>query len=262
MQLEIVPIRAFADNYLWLFRPLNSLEACVVDPGDPAPVQRYLEEQGLRLSAILVTHHHRDHTGGVAELAQQYSAPVYGPYSERIPSISHPLKDGDSIQVLGARFQVMAVPGHTLDHIAYYCPDPLYQDKPVLFCGDTLFAGGCGRVFEGTLPMMHASLSRLAALPPETQVFCAHEYTLANLRFAQAVTPDSAALAARISLEQQRRAQDVPTVPTSIGMELATNPFLRCGEAELVSAAQERASQPLGDPAAVFGVIRAWKDGF
>jgi hydroxyacylglutathione hydrolase len=253
--MEIRPIKAFADNYLWLFRQPDSSEACIVDPGDATPVLAHLKKEGLSLSAILLTHHHPDHIGGVSELLRHFDVPVYGPESAAIPAVTHTLHEGDSFTAADTRFKVLEIPGHTLDHIAYYAePDAA---APVLFCGDTLFAGGCGRVFEGTADMMYNSLQKLAALKPETQVFCAHEYTLSNLAFAQAVTPDDAVLQQRVESENQKREKDIPTVPSSIEVELSTNPFLRCSDKTVLAKfpEQENAVQ-------VFAALREWKDRF
>lgn len=256
--LEVTPIKAFSDNYLWLFRQSGSKRAAIVDPGDPAPVLSYLEREQLELEAILVTHHHADHTGGIRELLEHYEVPVYGPESSAIPQVTQTLHEGDSIQVCGTLFRVLEIPGHTLDHIAYYAESPAPNQDPVLFCGDTLFAAGCGRLFEGTAETMHASLLKLAALPPETQAFCAHEYTLANLAFAAAVTPDDAVLQSRIAEEKQKREQGLPTVPTSIALEKQTNPFLRCDEEPV----RLNLKMPTARPAEVFAALREWKDSF
>jgi len=258
--LEITPIKAFNDNYLWLFRQPDSRECGIVDPGDAGPVLEYLETNDLTLAVILITHHHADHTGGIRELTQHFEVPVYGPQSQNIPAITHPLNEGDEIDVLGQHFRILEIPGHTLDHIAYFAQ--VSHNSPVLFCGDTLFAGGCGRVFEGTPGMMHHSLQKLAHLPPATRVYCAHEYTMANLTFAQAVTPANEILAKRVNSEQAKRNRDMPTVPTSIEVELATNPFLRCEDQEVIDAAMAHSGQPLQEPAGVFAVIRNWKDSF
>ncbi|MEK9649111.1 MAG: hydroxyacylglutathione hydrolase, partial [Gammaproteobacteria bacterium] len=181
--LEVSPIRAFYDNYFWLFREKTSRECGIVDPGDAGPVISYLEANDLELSVILITHHHADHTGGISALRERFDMPVYGPESPNIPEITYPLRDGDIIDVLDTTFRIIEIPGHTLDHIAYHA-DGLNGQDAILFCGDTLFAGGCGRVFEGTHAMMHQSLKKLADLAGETKVFCAHEYTMANLAFA------------------------------------------------------------------------------
>jgi len=251
----VEPIPAFNDNYLWLL--VRGPEAAVVDPGDAAPVLQRLAQRNLRLRAILVTHHHGDHVGGVADLAQATGARVCGPGGEQIPARDVALAGGERIDVLGAAFDVLAVPGHTLGHIAYHSPE-----LRTLFCGDTLFAAGCGRVFEGTAAQMHASLARLAGLPADTRVFCAHEYTLANLRFALAVEPGSEALRRRQLACAAKRERGEPTVPSTIAEELATNPFLRCDEPAVRRAAEARAGRPLATTEAVFAAIREWKNAF
>lgn len=255
--LEIHPIKAFSDNYLWIFKQQDSSEACVVDPGDAAPVLAYLQQEQLSLSAILLTHHHADHIGGVNELLSHYDVPVYGPESAAIPAVTRTLYDGDTIEAGGSSFTVLEIPGHTLDHIAYYA-DTLSNQKPVLFCGDTLFAGGCGRIFEGTPLMMYNSLQKLAALEPQTQFYCAHEYTLGNLAFAQAVSPSDPALQKRIQFEQAKRDKDIPTVPSNIEQELLTNPFLRCTEDSITENFPDHAHQAVE----VFAALREWKDRF
>jgi len=254
--LSITPLPAFEDNYLWLLA--RDGEAAVVDPGDAAPVLRALAERSLRLSAILVTHHHGDHAGGVSEL-RATGATVYGPRGEAIDGVDERLAAGDSLTVLGVRFTVLEVPGHTAGHIAYYT-DAL--DPPAVFCGDTLFACGCGRLFEGTPAQMLASLDRLAELPPATRVFCAHEYTVANIRFALAVEPNNAALQERARTAQATRARGEPTVPSTIELELATNPFLRSATPSVQTAALRRLGAGALDRVQTFAAIRAWKDVF
>ena len=255
--LEIHPIKAFSDNYLWIFKQQGSSEACIVDPGDAAPVLAYLQQEQLTLSAILLTHHHADHIDGVNELLSHYDVPVYGPESVDIPFITRTLHDGDTIQAGGSSFTVLEIPGHTLDHIAYYA-DTLSNQHPVLFCGDTLFAGGCGRIFEGTPVMMYNSLQKLAALEPQTQFYCAHEYTLGNLAFAQVVSPDDPALQKRVQQEKAKRDKDIPTVPSNIEQELLTNPFLRCSEKSITEKFPDHAQQAVE----VFAALREWKDRF
>jgi len=257
IELAITPLPAFNDNYLWLLA--RGGRAAVVDPGDAAPVAQALAERGLILDAILVTHHHGDHVGGVAALAARGSVTVYGPRGESIPRRDVALADGDAIEVLGVRFAVIDVPGHTAGHIAYYAEA---LDPPALFCGDTLFAGGCGRLFEGTPAQMLSSLDRLAALPGATRVYCAHEYTLANLRFAQAVEPANAALAQRVEKARATRERGEPTVPSAIALERATNPFLRCDAAPVQAAARAHGAAPGADRVAVFAALRAWKNDF
>jgi hydroxyacylglutathione hydrolase len=257
--LTIDPIPAFSDNYIWLIHDPDSREAFVVDPGDAAPVVERLQELSLQLTGILITHHHFDHTGGLEQLIERYSPVVYGPANPAVQGIDKRVAAGDQVQVLGETFQVMEVPGHTLDHIAYYHT----AEAPLLFCGDTLFAGGCGRVFEGTPPMMHQSLLSLAALPPSTRIYCAHEYTLANLAFARAVEPDNEALRRRLAQAEATRGRDEPTVPSNIELELATNPFLRCAEPALIESLRKQGRLAGSSaPPEVFATVRGWKDNF
>ena len=254
--LKVDPIPAFNDNYIWLLSDGES--ACVVDPGDAAPVIERLEALGLHLSDVLITHHHFDHVGGLEALIERYKPQIYGPKNPAISGLTEQVAAGDKVLVLGTEFEVLEVPGHTLDHIAYFAA----AGEPLLFCGDTLFAGGCGRVFEGTPEMMHGSLQQLAGLPAATAVYCAHEYTLANLAFAAAVEPENGDLRRRIAEAEATRAADRPTVPSNIALELATNPFLRCQEPELLSSLrrQERLSGQTGPE--VFATVRSWKDNF
>lgn len=257
-KVKVITVPAFSDNYLWLFHGQQSRKSYVVDPGDPKPILKALDEHNLDLAGILITHHHPDHTGGIDTLLNHASVPVYGPGGGSVPQVDHPLSHGDQINLeAGIGFQILEVPGHTLDHIAYFSS----ADK-ILFCGDTLFAGGCGRLFEGTAAQMHQSLQRLAQLPGDTQVYCAHEYTLANLAFAKAVEPGNADLINRITHESQRRQSNIPTVPTTIATELATNPFLRCHIAAVKQAARDQCGKDLPSTETVLGAVRAWKDNF
>lgn len=254
IQIDALP--AFSDNYIWLLQDTAKRRCAVVDPGDAGPVLEWLEAHpGWVLEDILVTHHHHDHVGGVQTLKQATGARVCGPANERIPARDLALDDGDRVQVLGMDFQVIAVPGHTLGHIAYY-------GAPLLFCGDTLFAGGCGRLFEGTPEQMHQSLSRLAALPAETQVYCTHEYTLSNLRFAKAVEPSNRELGQRFDDVTRLRANDRITLPSTIALERATNPFLRTAETSVKQKADEWKGHSNPSQAAVFAALRSWKDTF
>ena len=255
--LSLIPIPAFADNYLWLLH--DGRHALVVDPGDAAPVQRVLAELDLELKVILVTHHHADHTGGVDQLRNATSAKVYGPALENIPKPYTPLSEGDMAQALGLNFQVIDVPGHTAGHIAFYAAD--INGLPLLFCGDTLFSGGCGRLFEGTPAQMLASLDKLAALPGNTVVCCTHEYTLSNLRFAAAVDPTNAELARYQGHCAALRQAKQPTLPTSIAQELLINPFLRTRSASVRDSAINFDSKA-SDDTAVFTAIRQWKNQF
>ena len=259
MNLSIIRIPAFQDNYLWLIANAAG-EAAVVDPGDADPVIRALEDNDLTLVAVLATHHHGDHIGGIDTLVNRYQCPVYGPVSENIPQVTHPLREGDRVQLLGATFAVLEVPGHTLDHIVYYSND--LAPTPVLFAGDTLFAGGCGRLFEGTPAQMYDSLSKLMNLPDTTRVYCAHEYTLANLTFAAAVEPDNEALARRLQEVREMRRQDIATVPSDLALERATNPFLRADEETVAAAASRQLGHDPGSGPETFAAIRNWKDNF
>lgn len=253
--MQIIPLPAFRDNYIWLLR--QDRLAVVVDPGDAAPVRRYLAEQGLSLAAILVTHHHPDHTGGVAELLTESPVPVFGPAGETIPGRSVAVQEGDVVRIPGidVEFQVLDVPGHTAGHVAYF-------GGTTLFCGDTLFAAGCGRIFEGTPAQLHASLEKLAALPADTLVYCTHEYTLSNLAFAAAVEPGNHDLAERTARCQALRAEERPTVPFPLGAERLSNPFLRVNEPAVIARAEAEAGGPLSTPVAVFAALREWKNRF
>ncbi|WP_431096683.1 hydroxyacylglutathione hydrolase [Polaromonas aquatica] len=255
--MYLTPIPAFDDNYFWLLH--DGKRALVVDPGDAGPVQRTLEQHALQLESILVTHHHADHTGGVNVLREATGAKVYGPATERIPQPYLPLKGGDLARALDMDFQVIDVPGHTAGHIAYYAQG--VNGKPLLFCGDTLFSGGCGRLFEGTPAQMLSSLDKLSALPGNTVVCCAHEYTLSNLRFAMAVEPDNAELAAYLTQCTALRNQSQPTLPTSIAKELLVNPFLRTRQPTIMAAAR-RFDASAHDDSTVFAAIRQWKNQF
>ncbi|TLS19752.1 MAG: hydroxyacylglutathione hydrolase [Betaproteobacteria bacterium] len=254
----ISAIPAFKDNYIWLLQ--RGDRALVVDPGDSAPVQAVLAREGLRLEAILLTHHHADHSGGVAALAGD-GVRVLGPAAESITGVGEPLRGGERLEFadLGLQLQVLAVPGHTRGHLAYYGQ---WEGAPVLFCGDTLFGAGCGRLFEGTPAQMAHSLGLLAALPPQTAVYCAHEYTAANLDFALAVEPGNRALAERGRKVAAMRQAGQATVPLCLAEELATNPFLRCGEAEVRASAERQAGHALTDDVAVFAALREWKNHF
>lgn len=253
--MDIFPLRAFEDNYIWLLR--HERRVAAVDPGDAAPVLAYLAETDAELRAILVTHHHGDHTGGIDPLLARYPVPVFGPALESIPGITEALREGDTVALPGfpERLRVIDVPGHTRGHIAYY-------GKGALFCGDTLFGCGCGRLFEGSAAQMWASLSKLADLPADTRVYCAHEYTQSNIRFARVVEPDNASLQSRETSVNQARAVARATVPFLLRDELATNPFLRCSSSGVVAAAEAYARRRLSGEAEVFAVLREWKNGF
>ncbi len=255
--MEIKPVAAFRDNYIWLLINPGNDRVAIVDPGDGAPVLRALRELKLRPCAILLTHHHADHMGGVAELLEHFPIPVYGPATEAIPGCGIGLRHGDHIQLdeLAANFRILDIPGHTRGHIAYH-------GQGVMFCGDTLFTAGCGRLFEGTAQQMLMSLDRLAALPDTTLVYCGHEYTQANLRFAATVEPDNADIQARIETCAALRTRDEPTVPALLSLEKKTNPFLRVRVPAVQAAASTHAGEQLSDPVSVFAALRGWKDNF
>jgi hydroxyacylglutathione hydrolase len=265
-KVAIVP--AFKDNYLWVIH--NDTDAVVVDPGDATPIIDFLSRHNLQLSAILTTHHHADHVGGVEALLDFYhlreKIPVYGPARERIPARTKALSEGDSITELGIVLDIIDLPGHTAGHIAYHA-----KKENWLFCGDTLFACGCGRLFEGTAEQMQSSLAKLKALPPHTLAYCAHEYTMANIKFALAVEPDNLALQQRAKTDAAKRERNIPTVPFTIENEIATNPFLRWDSPAVIEAANTKARSrggvsgknlPNGAPVLVFGEIREWKNNF
>ena len=263
--LQVWPIPAFDDNYIWCIHDGKS--AIVVDPGDFAPVNEYLVRSELQLTGILITHHHADHTGGILSLLQSWGSqiPVYGPVGDNIPGRTQAAMEGDKIEIAHPRItlQVYEVPGHTLSHIAYFANMQANVVEPMLFCGDTLFACGCGRLFEGTPTQMTQSLAKFAALPKNTLVYCTHEYTLSNIRFALAVEPDNLNLISWSQKAKELRDQGLPTLPTTIGQELQVNPFMRCDQREVISAAKTVSGQDsLPSPAHVLAVIRGWKDHF
>ena len=258
MHLSVRPVRAFSDNYIWLIdSPRAPGQVVAVDPGDASPVMAELQRSGLSLAAILLTHHHPDHIGGVSALLRRRAVPVIGPEDDRIPERTRTVHDGERCELadMGLSFEILQVPGHTVSHIAYW-------GHGALFCGDTLFSAGCGRMFEGTPTQMNASLTKLRNLPPQTRMYCGHEYTAANLRFALTVDPGNGA-----ALDYQRRvlnlrALDQPTLPSTMELETRLNPFLRCDDPKIAAAAAAHAGITLRGEAEVFGVLRAWKDQF
>jgi hydroxyacylglutathione hydrolase len=253
--LNLTPLAALGDNYIWILASPST--AVVVDPGSASPVLRWLDVNRHTLAGILITHHHGDHTGGVRELLAHARAPVWGPAKERIHGVDHPVDDGDTITLPGdlGQLQVIHTPGHTAGHVCYL-------GDGIALTGDTLFAGGCGRLFEGTPQQMHSSLARLAELDGSTRVLCAHEYTVANLCFAAAVEPDSSEVAARLDAARRCRAAGEPTLPSTIAEERATNPFLRSNEPSVRQAAERHAGRDLDDPVDVFATVREWKNRF
>ena len=251
----ISAIPAFRDNYIWAIH--DERNAIIVDPGDAAPVLDFLRARNLRLTTILITHHHNDHVGGNRALLAQYPVPVYGPAGENIDTLTVRLRENDEVELkdFALKFKVLDIPGHTSGHIAYV-------GDGVVFCGDTLFACGCGRLFEGTPAQMHQSLAKLAALPGDTKVYCAHEYTLSNIDFARAVEPDNEALLNREFAESEKRSRNIPTVPSTIALERQTNPFMRSNEPAVIRAANHRAQAVLATPVDVLAAIREWKNNF
>jgi hydroxyacylglutathione hydrolase len=259
--LEIHPIHAFTDNFIWCLARPGGDTAWVVDPGEAAPVLEALAAGGLRLGGILVTHKHGDHVGGIGALTSAFPGiPVVGPANEPIPGVTQPVGEGHALRPegLGITLRVLEVPGHTEGHVAYYAEPQ--AGPPLLFCGDTLFSVGCGRVFSGTHEQLHDSLMRLAALPGATLVHCAHEYTLDNIGFAKWVEPDNPALLAREAEARARLDAGGETVPSTLETERATNPFLRVRESAVIAAAERKAGRRLADGREVFTVLRRWKD--
>ncbi len=256
--MTLFPVPAFSDNYIWVLH--DAQHAVVVDPGEAPGVLNWLKQNSLVLDTILITHHHADHTGGVAALREATGAKVIGPAFEPMPEPLQRVEGGDRVQALGIDFEVLDVPGHTAGHVAFYAAD--VDGAPLLFCGDTLFSAGCGRLFEGTPEQMLNSLTRLAGLPDQTRVCCTHEYTLANLRFAQAVDPGNTALADHAQVCERLRARNLPTLPSSIGLEKQINPFLRSREPALMQAAQAHDPSTTHEAVSVFTTLRAWKNEF
>jgi hydroxyacylglutathione hydrolase len=256
--MRLIPLPAFQDNYLWFLH--DGRRALVVDPGDAQPVLEALQRESVELEAILVTHHHPDHIGGLDQLRDATGAKVYGPAHEKIPEPLVRLVEGDRITALGLEFRVIDVPGHTAGHIAFFCEN--IDGRPLVFCGDTLFSGGCGRLFEGTPAQMAESLEKLASLPSGTRVCCTHEYTLGNLKFALAVEPGNLQLVHYNKRCEELRAQGLPTLPSSIEVEKQVNPFLRTRVPAVAQAARRHDAATGPDEVSVFATLRQWKNGF
>jgi len=257
--IKIHPIPAFNDNYIWIIH--NQHQAVVVDPGDALPVLRYLDDNNLQLVTILITHHHNDHVGGNAALLEKFSVPVYGPGNESIATLTHRISEGAEIQIneLSLSLRVLDTPGHTAGHIVYY---GTINENSVLFCGDTLFVCGCGRIFEGTALQMYASLQKLMSLPDTTQVYSTHEYTLGNINFSRTVDPNNTSLENLEIKMKELRHRGIPTLPSSIATEKANNPFLRCDQPEIISSVSNHVDQALSEPVEVFAALRQWKNTF
>ncbi len=255
----VTPIPAFNDNYIWALTSTADPEfAVVVDPGDAAPVQQWLAQTQKKLKAILITHHHNDHTGGVKALRAQFDIPAYGPANSPFEGVTHPLRNGDSIELLGHTLKIHEVPAHTRDHISYLQPDT----TPQLFCGDTLFLAGCGRLFEGTARQMLTAMQYFSTLSDNTEVYCTHEYSLANLAFAASVEPDNIDIQQTRQHCHQLRQANNPTLPSTIGQEKRINPFMRTGEASVVRTAEHFCGSPLHTEVEVLAALREWKNQF
>lgn len=253
--IEIIPIPILRDNYVWIVIHKESRQALIIDPGEAQAVIDYVEDNNLTPSAILITHHHWDHTNGLQGLVDRYDVPVFGSECSPNQLITHQVSGNNTVQIneFFPEYKVISIPGHTLDHVAYYAGD-------VLFCGDTLFAAGCGRVFEGTAEQLYSSLQALAALPSDTKIYCAHEYTLSNLRFAEAVEPNNSDIKMRIKKVKLMRDQHLPTLPSILSEEMLTNPFLRCHISSVMRSAEQQTGYALKNPVEVFSALREWKN--
>lgn len=266
--LKVHPIQAYQDNYIWCIEDAQTQSCIIVDPGDAAPVIQHLQSRRLTIDTILVTHHHWDHVDGINDLVsytQQQTGrhiDVYGPLNTKIPQVTHPLKQGDEIILLGTIFELSAVPGHTLDHLSYYSPSDSTHATPWLFCGDTLFSAGCGRLFEGTPEQMLNSLKHLASYPASTEVYCTHEYTLTNLAFTVAVIPHNPSVKQYLEACRKKRELNIPTLPSTIITEREINPFLNCDKPEVQNAVSRHTQSPYINELDTFTRLRQWKDSF
>jgi hydroxyacylglutathione hydrolase len=255
--LEIIPLPALKDNYIWLLKNKASNHVAIVDPSEADPVLNLLESDNLTPIAILITHHHWDHVGGIPDITAKYDIPVYTPKLESVSGSTNPVGEGDIVLLkeLDLELKILDVPGHTSGAVAYHAEN-------MVFSGDTLFTAGCGRMFEGTPPQMHASLSKFKALPDETKLYCGHEYTVANLQFATVVEPQNTAIEQRLFEAKTLRGNNKPTIPSTLAIEKQTNPFLRCEEPDVINAARKQSGKNLEQPHEVFAAIRSWKDNF
>jgi hydroxyacylglutathione hydrolase len=259
LQIHMIP--ALKDNYFWLIQPdVQSPDSYIIDPGAAEPVYDYLQLYKLQLKAILLTHHHHDHIDGAAELSEKYQISIYGPKSNRIPQVTHYLNEGDELLLKPLSARILTIPGHTLDHIAYFLQPP--NSPPLLFSGDTIFGAGCGRLFDGTAPLLYAALQRIAKLPKDTLIYGGHEYTLANIRFALTIEPENADLIARQTIEFEKRSRGLATLPTRLDVELRTNPFLRCHLNSVRTSVEQHVGQIFATDSDVFASLRLIKDSF
>ncbi len=257
MAIQVLPIMAFKDNYIWCLINEKTNHCIVVDPGEAKPVLTFLKRLNLSLDAMFITHHHWDHTNGIKGIVKAHSVPVYGPAKEKVLRVTHPVDEEDIIELENwpLNFRVLAIPGHTLGHIAF-------SGNELLFCGDTLFSAGCGRLFEGTAEQMLASLNKLSQLPDETKVYCGHEYTLNNLHFAQAIEPDNQHIKEYLEQVRQLRQKNLPSLPTVLATERLVNPFLRCDSLQVISSVKKHSGKIFGSPIETFAYLRQWKNNY
>ncbi|MES2998119.1 MAG: hydroxyacylglutathione hydrolase [Pseudomonadota bacterium] len=256
MTIQVTPILAFKDNYIWCLINKETNHCIVVDPGEAKPVLALIKRLNLSLDAIFITHHHWDHTNGIKGIIETYTVPVYGPAKEKIMGVTHPVDEEDTVELVNwPAFNVLAIPGHTLGHIAY-------DGGGLLFCGDTLFSAGCGRLFEGTAEQMLSSLNKLLHLPDETKIYSGHEYTLSNLHFAQAIEPNNPHIKEYLEQVRQLRQKNLPSLPAVLASERLINPFLRCDNPEVVSRVEKHRGRKFGSPVEIFAYLRQWKNNY
>jgi hydroxyacylglutathione hydrolase len=253
--ISVEPLKAFDDNYIWLVTTNEG--SIVIDPGESSKIIELIDRNEINLKGILITHHHYDHTSGLKTLLDKIDVDVYGPVNN-IQEINHRVKHLDKFSMIGINFEVIEIPGHTLDHIAFYA---LNDDAPILFCGDTLFAGGCGRIFEGTFEQMFNSLKKISTLPEHTKIYCGHEYTLSNLRFALEADPANKDLITEYDHVCKLSNSNTPSLPSSLTKELKVNPFLRCDNLAIKNIIKEK-FDVFGDDLETFTALRKWKDSF